>query len=171
MSASGERRTAVAPCGAVMLLSVLCASVAEQGMWVLPACTWDKGECQCHPAPPRDGRDRGSMYGRPAAQDPLSVDLELLWMLLQKAREKGETAELWKVVFVSRPCRHTVVQSLVQLDAFSHWQTPVWWRQHHIATAVSTLQALLPRGDPSVLKKQQQAISAFCQVQPSGMMT
>ena len=132
----------------------------ELGFWVVPACTWDKGEYQCHPPPPCDSRDRAVWQA--GAVGPLSVDLELLWMLLQKARVKGETAESWKVVFVSRPCRHTVVQSLVQLGAFSHWQTLVWWRQHHIAAAVSTLQALLPRGDSSVLKKQQRLMAACC---------
>lgn len=132
----------------------------ELGVWMVPACTWDKGECQCHPASPCDSRDKDAWQA--SALDPLSVDQKLLWMLLRKAREKGETAESWKVVFVSRPCRHTVVQSLVQLGAFSHWQTPVWWRQDRIATAVSTLQALHPRGDPSALKKQQHLMSACC---------
>lgn len=31
---------------------------AELGIWAVPVYTWDKGERQCHPAPPRDGRGR-----------------------------------------------------------------------------------------------------------------
>lgn len=58
----------------LFVLSVLCTSL--QGVWVVPACTWDKGECQCHPAPPRDSRDWDVWQG--SAQDSLSVDLELL---------------------------------------------------------------------------------------------
>lgn len=50
--------------------------LAELGVWVVPACTLDKGDCQCHPAPARDSRDRGVWQG--SAQDPLSVVLELL---------------------------------------------------------------------------------------------
>jgi len=57
--------------------------------------------------------------------------------------ELGGTAKCWKVVFVGRPCRHTVVQSLVQLCAFSHWQTSMWWRPDCTVSAANTLQAFL----------------------------
>lgn len=131
---------------------LLCSEYLVQlGICVELVCTWDKGECQCHPASPRDCRDRD--VGGHCTTGPPASGCKLLQMLLQKAREKRETAEYWKVVFVGRPCPHTVVQSLVQLGAFSHWQTPVWWKQDRIATAVSTLQPLLPWGDPSFLKK------------------
>lgn len=32
--------------------------LAELGIWAVPVYTWDKGERQCHPAPPRDSRGR-----------------------------------------------------------------------------------------------------------------
>lgn len=51
-------------------------SLGELGIWVVPASTWDKGECQCHPAPPRDNRDIDVRQA--SALDPLLVDLELL---------------------------------------------------------------------------------------------
>lgn len=125
--------------------------LAESSMWVVPACTWDKGECQCHPAPPRDSRDRDAWQA--SAQDPHSVDLQLLWMLLQKASEKGETAECWKVVFVSGPCRHTVVQSLVQLDAFSHWQNACVMEAGPYSHCCKYTAGFTPKGRSQCLKE------------------
>ena len=108
----------------------------------------------------REERERGErereMCGRPV----LGVLWQWSWTAVNVAAKSKREVGNWKVVFVRRPCRHTVVQSLVQLGAFSHWQTPVWWRQDRAATAVSTLQALLPRGDPGALKKQQHLVCA-----------
>lgn len=151
MAASEGQQVVITQCwaGTFYVLSVLCTN---SQCW---ACGW------CLTAPGTKVNASVTqlhhviaeieMYGRAVHKILLSV--ELLWMLLRKAREKGETAECWKVVFVSRPCRHTVVQSLVQLDAFSHWQTPVWWRQDHIATAVKYTAGFTPKGRPRCLKE------------------
>lgn len=69
--------------------------------------------------------------------------------------------------------RSSLLAGLVDTQWFSLWFS--WMPSHTdtnacvmaglycIATAVSTLQALLPRGDPSVLKKQQHLMFAVFQ--------
>lgn len=58
-----------------LCVECLVYQLSELSMWVWLA-TWDKGECQCHPALPCDSRDRDVWQG--SALDPLSMDLELL---------------------------------------------------------------------------------------------
>lgn len=58
-----------------LCVECLVYQLSELSVWVWPA-TWDKGECQCHPAPPCDSRDRDVWRG--SALEPLSMDLELL---------------------------------------------------------------------------------------------
>lgn len=107
----------------------------------MPVYTWDKGDRQCHCAPPCDSMDA---YGRAH----VSVSL-----LLQQARQRGP-AKGWKVVFVSRSRPHTVLHSLVPLGVFSHWQMPVW--QSGPCSCCWGPQSSLTRGGARLLKNQQQ---------------
>lgn len=107
----------------------------------MPVYTWDKGDRQCHRAPPCDSMD---VYGRAH----VSVSL-----LLQQARQRGP-AKGWKVVFVSRSRPHTVLHSLVPLGVFSHWQMPVW--QSGPCSCCWGPQSSLTRGGARLLKNQQQ---------------